>query len=180
MGTVNSGLFTSTTDEWPTPDDLFSALDTEFGFTLDPCATADNNKCPRYYTKAVDGLTQPWPGVVYMNPPYGREVGKWVAKAYQASRAGATVVCLIPARTDTSYWHDYAMRAAEVRFIRGRLHFDNARQQGRKESGESKAHNAPFPSVVIVFRPDADGPPVMSAINRDGTLIVPRKIEAVA
>lgn len=179
MGTVNEGLFSSTTEEWPTPDDFFGTLDTEFGFTLDPCATASNAKCVRYFTKDDDGLAQKWTGNVYMNPPYGRQIKLWVAKAYNESRNGATVVCLIPARTDTSYFHAYCMKAAELRFIKGRLNFACERQDQRKESGESKAHNAPFPSVVVVFRPGIDGPPVVSAINRDGTPVVP-KIEKVA
>jgi phage N-6-adenine-methyltransferase len=170
LGTVNRGLFTSTTDEWPTPQDIFDTLDAEFRFTLDPCASANNAKCADYYTVADDGLSLPWPGSVFMNPPYGRAIGQWVAKAYAESRNGATVVCLIPARTDTAYWHDYVMRAAEVRFIRGRLNFSCERQDDRKSSGESKAHNAPFPSVVVVFKPGWSGRfPAASTINRNGT-----------
>lgn len=176
MGTVNIGMFTSTTDEWPTPPELFDALDAEFRFTLDPCASAGNAKCVRYFTKADDGLAQEWAGAVYMNPPYGRAIGRWVAKAYEASQRGATVVCLIPARTDTAYWHDYAMRAAEIRFIRGRLHFDNERQQDRKARGESAAHNAPFPSVIVVFRPHYAGPLVATAIDRCGLPFVGEEV----
>ncbi|MEX3655273.1 phage N-6-adenine-methyltransferase [Mycolicibacterium fortuitum] len=171
MGTVNRGLFTSTTDEWPTPIDLFRELNAEFSFTLDPCASADNAKCDVYYTIQDDGLRQPWHGTVFMNPPYGRAIGQWVAKAHAESRKGATVVCLIPARTDTTYWHEYVMQAAEVRFIRGRLNFANARQDNRKATGESKAHNAPFPSVIVIFRPGWDlRRPSMSAVNRDGSV----------
>lgn len=155
MGTVNSGFFTSTTDQWPTPQPFFDALDAEFGFDLDPCASPDNAKCERFFTEADDGLTQRWEGVVFMNPPYGRQIGKWVAKAHDASRLGATVVCLIPARTDTTYWHDHVMEADEIRLVRGRLHFDNQRHQDDRASGKASAHNAPFPSAVVVFRPSS-------------------------
>lgn len=168
MGTTNAGLFTSTTDEWPTPQVLFDALDAEFEFTLDPCADESNAKCSRYFTKDDDGLSQDWSGAVFMNPPYGRQIGEWVAKAWRESLAGATVVCLIPARTDTSYWHDYVMRAAELRFIRQRLHHDNERHRENVSSGKAKAHNAPFPSVVVVFRPGHKGYPVTSTIDRTG------------
>lgn len=157
MGVVNLGMFTSTTGEWPTPAAFFAALHEEFGFTLDPCATAENAKCPDYYTKEDDGLTKPWDGVVFVNPPYGRGINLWVERAWHESRRGSTVVMLIPARTDTAYWHDYAMRSSEIRFIRGRLDFFGAR---------SKGHNAPFPSAVVVFRPGCEGPPVVSSIDR--------------
>ena len=165
MGAPNTGLFTSTTDEWPTPPRLFAALDAEFRFTLDVCASPGNAKCARYYTRAEDGLRQDWTGACFMNPPYGVEIGKWAAKAQRESRR-SVVVCLLPARTDTGWWHDHVMRAAEVRFIRGRLSFGGVRQEERRAA--SGAHNAPFPSVVAVFRPGSSGPPVCSAITRDG------------
>ena len=130
------------TPEWETPQDLFDRLDAEFGFTLDVCATPDNAKCDRYYTEADDGLVQPWEGVCWMNPPYGKGILYWMRKAYQAAVEGATVVCLVPARTDSGWWHDYVMKG-EVRFIRGRVRF----------SGSSV--NAPFPSAIVVFRPEA-------------------------
>jgi phage N-6-adenine-methyltransferase len=168
MGTVNAGLFTSTTDDWPTPGDLFDALNQEFQFTLDPCASTANAKCADFFTVEDDGLSKAWNGSVFMNPPYGREIGKWVAKAYEAAANGATVVCLIPARTDTAYWHDFVMRASEVRFIRSRLHFDNPVHQERKASGKATAHNAPFPSAVIVFKGASQGFPLMTAIARNG------------
>lgn len=133
--------FSSATDLWATPDDFFARYDARFGFTLDPCATADNAKCERYYTKDDDGLAQDWRGTVWMNPPYGREIGRWMRKAYESAQAGATVVCLVPARTDTRWWHDYAMKG-EVEFIKGRLKF----------GGHN--NNAPFPSAVVVFRPE--------------------------
>lgn len=137
---VNAGLFTSKTCEWATPQDFFDALDREFSFDLDVCATSENNKCAEYFSPHDDGLKQEWTGTCYMNPPYGRQIGKWIQKAYESSLNGATVVCLIPARTDTAYWHDYVMRG-EIRFIRGRLYFG------------SGTGAAPFPSAVVVFRP---------------------------
>lgn len=131
--------FSSKTDLWETPQNTFDALAAEFGpFDLDVCATSENAKCQRYYTRDDDGLAQSWEGVCWMNPPYGREIKAWMRKAYEASRNGATVVCLVPARTDTTWWHDYAMKG-QIRFLRGRLKFGGA------------ANSAPFPSAVVVF-----------------------------
>lgn len=137
---VNKGLLTSTTDDWETPTALFEELNREFGFTLDVCANEGNAKCSHYYSKEQDGLAQKWSGVCWMNPPYGSTIKQWMERAYQASMEGCTVVCLVPARTDTAWWHDYAAKG-EIRFIRGRLKF-----------GDSK-NSAPFPSAVIIFRP---------------------------
>ena len=137
--------FSSATCEWATPQWLFDALLREFAFTLDPCATAENAKCRRFFTAADDGLAQDWSrDVVFMNPPYGTVIGRWMRKAFESAQAGATVVCLVPARTDTAWWHDYAMRG-EVRLLRGRLKFGDAK------------NSAPFPSAIIVFRPPAFG-----------------------
>lgn len=139
---INEGLFTSNTNEWATPFAFFDALDKEFHFDLDPCATDENHKCPRYFTREQNGLAQDWGGArVFCNPPYGRQIGEWVKKCYNESRKPDTLcVMLIPARTDTAYFHDYIYhKAREIRFIRGRLHFN-----------ESKA-GAPFPSMVVVF-----------------------------
>lgn len=132
----------SQSDQWATPQDFFDKLDAEFHFTLDPCADGGNHKCDRYYTREQDGLTQDWGGeIVFCNPPYGREIPKWVKKAYEESRKDNTVVVmLIPARTDTRWFHDYIYNQAEIRFIKGRLRF-----------GESN-DNAPFPSMVVVYR----------------------------
>jgi phage N-6-adenine-methyltransferase len=113
--------FSSKTCLWETPQDFFDELDREFGFTLDVCALPENAKCQRYFTPDMDGLKQEWRGVCWMNPPYGREIGEWVRKAFESARRGATVVCLLPARTDTAWWHTYVMEATEVRFVRGRL-----------------------------------------------------------
>ena len=135
---INKALLSSNTCEWETPQLFFDALNAKHHFDVDVCATANNAKCERYYTKEQDGLSQQWKGVCWMNPPYGREIGKWMRKAYESSLYGATVVCLVPARTDTAWWHDYAMKG-EVEFVRGRLKF-----------GGSKA-NAPFPSAIVTF-----------------------------
>ena len=133
--------FSSETCEWATPQDFFDALDAEFGFELDVCATKANAKCGHFYTKEVDGLSQPWEGVCWCNPPYGREIKFWVKKAMITAQAGsATVVCLVPARTDTVWWHDFVSQADEVRFVKGRLKFGG------------HANSAPFPSAVVVFR----------------------------
>ena len=133
--------FSSRTDEWPTPDWLFSLLDQEFRFSLDPCCSDANARCARHFTRREDGLTQDWTrDVVFMNPPYGREIGQWMRKAFESAQAGATVVCLVPARTDTAWWHTYAVQG-KIRSPRGRLKFGEA------------AQGAPFPSAVVVFRP---------------------------
>lgn len=138
---ITKGLFTSRTDEWETPPATFRDLDAEFHFTLDPCATHENHKCPHYFTKEQDGLAQDWGGqVVFCNPPYGRAIADWVRKAAnEAKKPGTAVVMLIPARTDTAYFHDFIYnKAKEIRFIRGRLHFNNAGA-------------APFPSMIVIF-----------------------------
>jgi site-specific DNA-methyltransferase (adenine-specific) len=134
--------FSSATPEWYTPRDFFDALNAEFNFTLDPCCTHENATVQKHFTESDDGLTQSWSDeIVFMNPPYGRTIGDWMRKAYESSVLdGALVVCLVPARTDTAWWHDYAAKG-EVRFIRGRLKFGGA------------ATSAPFPSAVCVFRP---------------------------
>lgn len=138
---INKSLFTSNTDLWGTPNDFFEKMNEEFHFTLDVCATDENAKCDRYFTKEIDGLSQEWTGICWMNPPYGRTIGTWMEKAYNSSLNGTTVVCLVPARTDTKWFHDYAMKG-EIRLIRGRLKF-----------GESK-NSAPFPSAIVIFGPN--------------------------
>lgn len=136
-------IFSSTTDLWETPQDFFDAIDGEFHFTLDACAVPENAKCTRYYTPEQDGLSLPWEGTVWCNPPYGREIEKWVEKA---ANSAATVVMLLPARTDTKWFHRYIYGKAEIRFIPGRLKF----------GGEK--NNAPFPSMVCVFRQERENP----------------------
>ena len=131
--------FSSKTNEWDTPKDFYETLDREFHFTLDPATNGTNSKCARFYTQADDGLAQSWDNeAVFCNPPYGREIGRWIEKASKAT--GGVVVMLIPARTDTRYFHDYIYNKAEIRFLRGRLKF-----------GGSK-NSAPFPSMLVIFR----------------------------
>ncbi len=131
----------SESDDWWTPQALFDLLDTEFGFELDVCASKENHKCERYYSNKEDGLAQEWKGSCWMNPPYGKTIIDWMKKAYESAQNGATVVCLVPARTDTRWWWNYCI-FGEVRFLRGRIKFVNA------------SNSAPFPSAIIVFRPE--------------------------
>lgn len=119
-------MFSSKTDKWATPQDFFDEINREFGFSLDVCALPENAKTTRYYTPEQDGLTQPWEGVVWCNPPYGRQIGKWVERAALAAKSGAVVVMLLPARTDTKWFHEYIYGKAEIRFVRGRLRFGGA------------------------------------------------------
>lgn len=140
---MNRVMFSSASGDWETPQELFDELNMEFRFMLDPCATRETRKCGNWYE--VGGLERPWEWTTFCNPPYGREIGKWVRKGYRESLLGTTVVMLLPARTDTRWWHDYVMKADEIRFIKGRLHF----------SGHKNA--APFPSCVVVFRGGQDG-----------------------
>jgi len=134
-------MFSSATDQWATPQSFFNEWDAVFRFELDVCADAQNAKCWRYFSEQDNGLYQDWaPNRCWMNPPYGREIRRWMQKAYEESLKGATVVCLVPARTDTAWWHDYAMKG-EITFIRGRLKFGDAKS------------GAPFPSAVVVFYP---------------------------
>lgn len=136
---MNKVHFSSSTDDWSTPVDFFKEIEKRFGcFDLDPCADHDNAKADVYYIKSEDGLSKEWKGKVWMNPPYGREIIKWMKKAYESSLNGAMVVCLVPSRTDTKWWHEYAMKG-KIEFIRGRLKF-----------GTSK-NSAPFPSALIIF-----------------------------
>ena len=138
---ITKGMFTSTTDLWETPQAFFDQLNAEFCFSLDACALPWNAKCEGYYTPEQDGLSQIWTGVVWCNPPYGRKIGKWVEKAVASVSEGATVVMLLPARTDTQWFHRYIYHQAEIRFVPGRLKFGGAKW------------NAPFPCMVVIFRP---------------------------
>lgn len=143
---INSdALFASATDEWSTPQDFFDRLDEEFHFTLDVCARPENAKCAAYYTPEQDGLRQAWTGRVWCNPPYGRTIGQWCRKASEEIRKGAElIVMLIPARTDTRWFHEYIYNrpGIEIRFVNGRLKFGGA------------PYNAPFPSMIVIFRRD--------------------------
>ena len=152
---ISTALYSSRTEEWATPQDLFDQLNAEFGFTLDTAACAENAKCPRFYTKEDDGLSKPWEGTVWCNPPYGKTIGLWMKKGYESSLAGATVVMLVHSRTDTRWFHDWVYHKAELRFLRGRLKF-----------GGSK-HPAPFPSMLVVYRPPTEA----SALSQQADLV---------
>lgn len=133
--------FSSETNEWFTPQDFFESLNKEFNFTLDPCATKENAKCKKFFTMEDDGLTKSWNNeIVFCNPPYGREIGKWVKKASESE--GGAVVMLIPSRTDTKYFHEYIYKKknVEIRFLKGRLKFGGV------------SNSAPFPSMVVIFK----------------------------
>lgn len=166
---TNKGMFSSKSDEWETPQGLFDRLDAEFHFTLDPCATPDNAKCEKYFTREDDGLSQDWLNHrIFVNPPYGREISKWVKKSYEEGYlyAKAIVVMLIPARTDTKYWHDWVMQASEIRFIKGRLKFVNRTLPSYNDDGNFKVSPSPFPSAVVIFRPHKlDNVPVVKSME---------------
>ncbi len=133
----NDLMFSSKTGEWATPQDFFDKLNNEFKFQLDVCADENNHKCARFFTKEQDGLLQEWGGArVWCNPPYGRGVEEWVKKCSKCELA----VMLLPARTDTKWFHEYIYGKAEIRFVRGRLKFGNQK------------NSAPFPSMVVVFK----------------------------
>ena len=133
---MNPVHFSSKTDDWATPTEFFKKIDSEFHFTLDVCASKENAKCAKFFCKDDDDLSQDWgENFCWMNPPYGREIGKWIEKA-----AGFNVVALLPARTDTKWFHKYIYGKAEIRFVSGRLKF-----------GDSK-NSAPFPSMVVIWR----------------------------
>lgn len=132
----------STRYEWETPQELFDDLNAEFDFTIDVCASADNAKCEYYWDAEMNALNRDWSNhVCWMNPPYGREISIWIKKAYEESMRGAVVVCLVPARTDTGWWHDYCLKG-KVRFIRGRVNFGGY---------DRKRSRSPFPSAIVVF-----------------------------
>jgi phage N-6-adenine-methyltransferase len=139
--TDNAGMFSSKTPEWETPQSLFDVLHEKHHFTLDAAASRENAKCPAYYTVTDDALKKPWTGTVWCNPPYGREIGNFVEKGYNAAWLGEAdkVVMLLPARTDTRWWSDFVMKADEIAFIRGRLKFGGS------------TNSAPFPSAIVVF-----------------------------
>ena len=137
MRRLNRGLFTSLRGDWKTPKALFQALDAEFHFDFDPCLTKPTN----------DGLKSRWGNVNFVNPPYGKDINRWIQKGYREYLLGKTVVFLLPSRTDTRWWHDFIMRATEIRFIKGRLRFDDQK------------NSAPFPSAIAIFKPKQYGKP---------------------
>ena len=138
---VNSALFSSNSDEWATPQEIFDELNREFNFNLDVCATESNHKCNLFFTQKDDGLSKKWGGYrVFCNPPYSK-ISEWVKKAYYESFTPNTlIVLLIPARTDTKYFQEYIYNRSEIRFIKGRLKFGNSK------------NSAPFPSMIVIFR----------------------------
>ena len=166
---LNSGLFSSSSDEWETPQYVYDILNKEFKFQIDVCATHENTKCREYFTKEIDGLLQEWsPYRCWMNPPYGKNIKQWMKKAFYESKKGALIVSLIPSRTDTKWWHEYAMKSAEIRFIEGRLSFGNEKQ------------SAPFPSCIVIFYPEFDNPyklnvPVIRSVYYDKKIVMLHK-----
>ena len=139
---MNTALYSSVKDNWETPQAFFDKLNEEFRFTLDACALPENAKCRMFFSPKENGLIQDWSGhAVFCNPPYGRKIVAWVEKCYSESRKKNTkVVMLLPARTDTIFFHKYIFgKAEEIRFIKGRLKFSNS------------PNGAPFPSMVVVF-----------------------------
>ena len=137
---MNDILFSSASEEWETPQELFDKLNSIYHFNLDPASTDENAKCSLHFTRQDDGLSKNWGGYrVFCNPPYGRGIGKWVQKAWEESqKPGTLAVMLLPARTDTRWFHDYCMKGS-VKFIRGRLKFGKSR------------NSAPFPSMIVIF-----------------------------
>jgi phage N-6-adenine-methyltransferase len=131
--------YSSQTVIWETPKEFFDKYNEIYKFDIDVCALPENAKCSKFYSPEEDGLKQEWVGNCWMNPPYGREISKWMKKAYESSLKGATVVCLVPSRTDTKWWHEFAIKG-QIEFIKGRLKFG-----GHKNA-------APFPNAVVVFR----------------------------
>lgn len=138
-------IMTAVRGDWETPPEVFEPLHEEFGFTLDVCARPDNTKCANFISPDENGLLMPWEGnTCWMNPPYGREIADWAAKAHREAGLGATVVGLLPARTDTKWFHQHVYGHAEIRFVEGRVRFVGA------------DNSAPFPSMVVVWRPPTD------------------------
>lgn len=136
--------FKSNRQNWETPKELFKSLDKEFHFTLDPASSTENHKCEKYYTKKENGLEQSWKGErVFLNPPYSKELPKWIEKAYKEAKEGTLIVILMPSRTDTKYFHKYIYNKAEIRFIKGRIKFEIG--------GEQTKNSAPFPSMIVVY-----------------------------
>lgn len=150
-------MFSSREMDWQTPIEFFEKLNKEFKFTLDPAAVQDSALCKKYFTPEDDGLQQDWSeDIVFCNPPYGRSISDWIRKGYHEGQK-TTVVFLIPSRTDTAYWHDYIMKADEIRFVRGRIAFYK----------EGYNNSAPFPSAVVIWRPNSNNPtPFIKTMER--------------
>ncbi len=145
---IHESLYSSRSEEWPTPQDFYDVLHKEFNFTLDPCATVENAKCGTFFTKEDNGILQDWgQNVVFCNPPYGKQMRAWAEKCHVAALGGATVVLLAHSRTDTRWFHDYVYGKAELRFVKGRLKFGDGKQ------------SAPFPSLLAIYRPPVNENP---------------------
>ena len=148
--------------EWETPQDFFDALDREFHFDIDLCASSHNTKCEHYFSVYDNALFQKWTGSCWLNPPYDKNIGRWVGKAYESAQEGATVVCLLQGRSnDTKWWHAYVMGASEIRFIKDRLHFGL----------NGKFARANISNIIVVFQPYCKGPPLVSAIDIKGNAL---------
>jgi phage N-6-adenine-methyltransferase len=155
---ASPALFMSEKEDWETPPEFFRLLDDEFSFDLDVAANAENAKCENYFTEEVDAFRRHWlcDSAAWLNPPYGRDIGKWIHKAHRSAidEFAPVVVCLVPARTDTVWWHEFAMRADEIRFVKGRLKFVGA------------PSSAPFPSAILIFRSDPTRGPKMTTMGK--------------
>ena len=147
---LNKGLYSSNSNCWETPNDLFAKLYEEFAFTLDVCASKDNAKCEIFFSEDDDGLKQEWVGSCWMNPPYGRGINHWVEKAYQTGQTGHSCICLLPVRSDTRWWHNYVMNAKEIRLLSRRLSF------------QGSTNKAPFPAAIVIFQKTTDPPKLTS------------------
>jgi phage N-6-adenine-methyltransferase len=145
---MNKALFVAGSTDWETPPELFKQYDEKYHFDIDVCASPENTKCKRYFTAAEDGLAQPWLGTCWMNPPYGRGVEPWIKKAYESAITGAIVVALLPARTDTHWFHEYIWHKAEIEFLRGWVRFVMGEKSGP----------ATFPSMIVVWGNSGTGP----------------------
>jgi len=146
---IHRTLYASRSEDWETPQHLYDRLDAIFAFALDACAAPSNAKARAFFTRAEDALAQDWApyGRVWLNPPYGREIGRWMAKAYEESRKGALILALVPARTDTRWWHASVSGKALVTFLPGRLKF--------LRDGQSLSP-APFPSALLLYPPSVE------------------------
>jgi site-specific DNA-methyltransferase (adenine-specific) len=140
MADFNKNRFQANSIEWETPKDFFKPINDEFEFTLDVCATKDNTKASKFFSKEDNGLSKSWSGnICWMNPPYGKDLVLWLKKA-KAESENCTVVSLIPARTNTKWWHEIVLKASEIRFVLGRPKFNNAK------------HGLPFPLALVIFK----------------------------
>lgn len=144
-------MFSNKNNSWCTPRDFFNKLNEEFDFNLDPCCMPKSALCEKYFTPDEDGLKQDWTGYrAFVNPPYGREIGKWVKKCFDEKDKAELIVMLIPSRTDTRYFHNWIYGKAEIRFLKGRLKFVDMDYKGKEE--DRKMSPAPFPSMLVIFR----------------------------